>query len=394
MAKCSRCGKSGFLLKLSNGLCKSCATATKSAPKKLTPYEPIAKTRAIYVEIVPSDPTITDKSYIYSLQCVLDGDRVRLDRSSNTPIGYLPDDIGALAMRGHVQSVHFDGFIANDESDNRVPLRIKLRIWLVPSGGAIPAPPPDPLDVERGSKWIYPKVIDDCSIEYWYPSLPVSNVDRDKLREMLIAKKHQPQIEISQDGRVFLTYVGAMVAILQDKQDMCTDWLKKNLPLVCQFSSFEKNNEKVALAFYKDSRQRYDDYNTAVVELTAFNNEDAQFTISEMESTERLKVDKYEGFVMDIYNNEIGKLPAKYRRLCEDDAVKAIYFDHYEVSLNKDFEDIYIPFVKIYYNSDDVRIEGPLDKHGPSLNKKLADANRKSKSTETVRGERQERIKE
>lgn len=355
MAKCSRCGKSGLFLSLSNGLCKSCSASVKPAPKKKSPYEPITKTKAVYVDIVPSDPTITEKSFIYTLNCVLDGDRVRVDRSRNSPIGYLPEEMAELAMRGHVQSVHFDSFVTNDVSGNRVPLRIKLRIWLVPSDGTIPEPPPDPLDVERGSKWIYPKVIDDCSIAYWYPSVPVTVMNRTKLREMVIAKNSfgsvDASVEVSADGNIALSSDGIIIAYLRDRQQMCQDWLNKQFPLRCCFSSFKKGEETVALAFYRDDRQKYTDCKSAVVKLTAFKAEEAQFAISEMKGPEKLKVNQCDGFhVTDIYNENIGKLPAKYQRMYEDDTVDAVYFDHFDVLEDDEGENTYVPYVKIFFD--------------------------------------------
>lgn len=358
MARCSKCGKSGLFLSLQDGLCKSCFAAPKQMPPKPSTFEPITKPKAIYVEIVPSDPSITERSFFYlgmSFDCVLDGDRVRIDRSRSSPVGYLPTEIADLAVRGHIQSVYFDGFVLPDDSAGDAPLRIKLRIWLVPSGGTIPAPPPDPLDVEQGNKYIYPKVVDDCSIVYWYPSIPVADVNREKLRDLVSAKKSpfgavEVSTELAPNGDIVLSHDGVMMGRVMGRQQMCADWLKKKLFLRCVFSCYKDGEETVALAFYKDDRKRYMDCKSAIVKLTAYTADDIQFTVSEMKGPEKLKIDEFEGLVLDIYNSEIGKLPAKYRRICEEDGIESVYFDHFDVLCDEETdEEIYVPYVKIYF---------------------------------------------
>ena len=353
MARCTNCGKSGLFLKLENGLCKNC---TKIAPKHelaKSSLLPISKPRNISVELLPLEQPFNKTPFLNHFDfmvCTLVNSRIRVDSRSGVPLGYLPADMADLCLSGHVKSVFFNGRDCSAVNSSSVTGSIEVDIFLVPSGGMVPKPEKDPLERASGYSWIYPKIIDDQSIAYWYPSLAISNVDRDILRKMVIAENHQPQIEIAPNETTVLTYDGTTVAILQEKQDMCRDWLRKDLPLVCQFSSFKENSEKVALAFYRDDRKKYLDCKSALVKLTAYKNEDAQLTISGMKSPEKLKVDEFEGLVLDIYNNEIGKLPSKYRHLCEEGAVDAIYFDHFDVLENDDFEDIYVPYVKIYFD--------------------------------------------
>jgi len=358
MAKCSKCGKSGLFLKLEDGLCKSCFAAPKQMAPKPPAFEPIIKPRATYAEIVPSDPSITERSFFYSgmsFNCVSEGDRVRIDRLRNSPVGYLPPEIADLAMRGQVQSVYFDSFVSPDTSTGDTALRIKLRIWLVPSGGKIPTPPPDPLDVERETKYIYPKVVDDCSIVYWYPSVPVANVNREKLRNLVSVKKSSldavdVSVELAPDGDIVLLHDGVMMGKVMDRQKMCADWLNKKLLLRCVFSCYKDGAETVALAFYRNDLLKYSSAKYVIVKLTSFRSEDAQFCISSMKGPEKLNIHSGSGRkILDIYGETIGNLPKKYQDLYDEDGIDAVYFDHFDTVEDDDMDEaIYVPYVKLY----------------------------------------------
>lgn len=356
MAKCSNCGRSGLFLRLENGLCKNCVKTTPKHEPAKSSLLPILKPRNITVELMPLEHKL-DRTRFFNhfdfMVCTLVNARVRVDSKAGVPLGYLPADISDLCLSGHVKSVFFNGRDCEAVMSSVGTGSILVDIFLVPSGGITPAPPPDPLDIERGTKYIYPKVVDDCSIAYWYPSVPVTVMNRDKLREMVVAKLSYESVyasvELTADGNIALSSDGIIIAYLLDRQQMCQDWLNKQLPLRCCFSSFKKGEETVALAFYRDDRRKYSDCKTVVVKLTAYKDEDTQFTVSEMKGLERLKVDEFEGLVLDIYSSEIGKLPAKYRRICEDDSIEAVYFDHFDILEDDEGEKVYVPYVKIYF---------------------------------------------
>lgn len=393
MAKCTKCGKFGFFLKLENGLCKSCAAVITPAPRKSIAFEPITKPRELFVDLLPVDAPESMPQHIRHfdpLKSVLIDGRVRLDYLSSSSVGYLPSEIAKLCMAGHIASVHFCEYVDPPLASGCAGKIARVRIWLVPSGGAIPTPPPDPLDVQNGSRWIYPKVINDCSIAYWYPSVPVAEVNREKLRELVSSKQAsfdavEVSVELAANGDILLSHDGVIMGKVLDRQQMCADWLHKNLLLRCVFSSYKKGEETVALAFYKDDRQRYSTNKAAVVKLISYKNEEAQFGISEMHWPEKLKVDEYDGHrVLDIYNSNIGRLPAKFQRLYDEGEVEAIYFDHYDTVADEETgEDIYVPFVRLFICTADCLSNGPRmkDTEHRSLNDTLVDATSRSGSS-------------
>ena len=199
------------------------------------------------------------------------------------------------------------------------------------------------------SKTIYK----NCPLVYKYPNIPVTQVDRDMLRRMVIAKEYEMTVVLAEDGSVDLYRGEICIARLVEKVEMCKDWFRKGEPIRCEFASFNEGAEKVALFFYRNEEEALKNYKCDIVRLTSCFSNSKQEVIYFLEKGEKLFIDTDDNdkpYLRNIDYAPIGNLAAKYNQAYEDDLIRGIYFDHSEKKESEDFDkdDKEIPYVRVY----------------------------------------------
>ena len=198
-----------------------------------------------------------------------------------------------------------------------------------------------------------PPVHQGCPMVYRYTNIPVSNVNRFRLEVIIDLKKFDLTPTKDEFGNILLKMDGNIVARLDDKIDICRDWLDKGLPMICEFSEFAVGKERVALFFYKDVESNLAGNSREIVRLTSCLSPSKQEAISCLEEGQVLFIeygDDGKPYVRDIEYNPIGALPSKYTKMYDDGLVSGLFFDHTEAKESDDFEsdDKQIPYVRIY----------------------------------------------
>lgn len=196
-------------------------------------------------------------------------------------------------------------------------------------------------------------VHDGCAMVYRYPNTSVTDVDRDVLYDMVATKTYRVTVSVESNGDVLLHSGEKVVAKLADRVQMCKDWIKKGRPLICEFVAFKKGTEKVALFFYRSEADEMSDHTFDTIKLTSCMSVMKQEAICCLVPGQKLFVeldDNDKPYVRDIEYNPLGKLPAKYNRLYEEEALLGLYFDHTEKVEAEDLDgdDKEIPYVRIY----------------------------------------------
>lgn len=227
----------------------------------------------------------------------------------------------------------------------------------------VPYPDPSRLQLNDpfSTAWLLgcsaPNLYQNCPMVYRYVNIAVSCVNRDLLRRMVIAKTAEVTVSESYGGDIFLLCGTLFIAKLEAKQEMCRDWLKKGLPLICKFSSFKEGNERVSLFFYKKDEEKYKDYKCEVVKLTSCMSSAKQETIMFLEPGQKLFIeldDNDKPYIRDIEYNPIGNLPAKFKKLIDEDMICSVYFDHSDEIIPEDFEkdNKKVPYVRVYISNE------------------------------------------
>lgn len=198
-----------------------------------------------------------------------------------------------------------------------------------------------------------PHVIDGCALSYRYPVVKVNSVDRNILRKMVDNKDFRVDLCLDPGGDILLWKYNSVLGKLADRVQMCTDWISKKRPLVCEFAEFKANQEKVALFFYRSEIDEMARSSFETAKLTSCMSSAKQESIYCLVSGEKLFVeldDNDKPYVRDIGYNPLGKLPAKFNPLYDDGLIKGIYFDHSERVESEDWDknDKAIPYIRIY----------------------------------------------
>lgn len=198
-----------------------------------------------------------------------------------------------------------------------------------------------------------PPIYQECPMVYRFPNVSVSNVNRSLLSSLVQSKNFKVTLYADENGDVLLKADNCTVAKLEDRVQMCIDWLHKGFPVICEFAVFAQGKEKVALFFYKNEEHNLVNNRCEVAKLTSCMSASKQETIAFLEKGQKLFIeldDNNKPYVRDIEYNPIGNLPAKYNKLYEDDMIIGVFFDHTETKVSEDFdkEDKEIPFVRIY----------------------------------------------
>ncbi len=198
-------------------------------------------------------------------------------------------------------------------------------------------------------------IYQNCPLVYKYTNISVKNVDRNMLRRMVLAKEYEVTLSITVSGHIDIYRGKCRIGQLNDKTEMCKDWIQKGDPIRCEFVSFNQGEEKVALFFYRDEESKLENHKCNIVRLTNYFSNQKQEVVSFLEKGEKLFIDTDDNdkpYLRNIDHEPIGNLPEKYNRAYEDDLISGIYFDHCEPKdgdlefYDEDRKEI--PFVRIY----------------------------------------------
>lgn len=179
------------------------------------------------------------------------------------------------------------------------------------------------------------------------------DVDRPALYEMTKTDDYYVKMAVAKNGDILLVNNDIPIAKLGGKTQIATDWIKKDRLYLCQFTGFQKGKECVVLLLYRDDEARFSDSKMSIAKLVSCSTEERQYNIDCLEEGQKLFVDEDDDgkqYVRDIDYHDVGRLPAKFYRMFEDDSLLGMYFDHTETVENSNGDDVDVPFVRFYYD--------------------------------------------
>lgn len=196
-----------------------------------------------------------------------------------------------------------------------------------------------------------PAMLNGIPMVYSY-LIRVSYVDHKALYKMAYQNEFDAEISILDDGDICLKHNDVYLARLTDKKDIAADWIKKQLPYICQFTGFKNGEECVILHLYRDDELRLKQCQTTTAKLTSCTSEEKQDNIMLLEQGQKLFVEEDDDgkwYVRDVNYHKIGRLPAKFNRMYEDGDLRGMFFDHTETVENANGYEYEIPYVRFYY---------------------------------------------
>lgn len=183
--------------------------------------------------------------------------------------------------------------------------------------------------------------------------ITLADVDRDTVYRLTQANSYDVAMKIADDGRIALMSGDSPVAYLTDKQAIATDWINKKLPYICQLAEFKDGKERAVLHLFRNEEAKYSKCKVSIAKLTSCASEEKQFNISVLEPGERLFVEEDDDgkwYVRNVDYHELGRLPAKFSKMFDDDTLRAMFFDHTESKENANGDETAIPYVRFYYD--------------------------------------------
>lgn len=199
----------------------------------------------------------------------------------------------------------------------------------------------------------YPKKVDNCGLIYSYnfeivPAYGV-NIEKD------ILKGEEKIVEIDADEEnIFLIENCTVFATINNpnKARMVMDFKKRNEPCHAILLADAKSAN---LRFYRNKKKALSNKRNTVVKLKSYKSLEKQETIEFIEKDEELDFDVdivEEKIVVEYEGNEIGKLPREIEKRVFDDGceIKAIFFEKNEEEETEEYDTIYAPFVRIYWD--------------------------------------------
>lgn len=183
--------------------------------------------------------------------------------------------------------------------------------------------------------------------------IPLSNVDRDTIYQMTQIDTFDVSMQITSEGSIALMNEDTAVAFLADKISIASDWIKKELPYICQLAEFGEGKERAVLHLFRNDESKYSGCKVEIAKLTSYMSEEKQFNISVLEPGERLFVEEDDNgkwYVRNVDYHELGRLPAKFNKLFDNDSLRAMFFDHGEMTENANGHEIEVPYVRFYFD--------------------------------------------
>ncbi|MBQ9838973.1 MAG: hypothetical protein IJO56_05745 [Oscillospiraceae bacterium] len=207
------------------------------------------------------------------------------------------------------------------------------------------------LDKVLNKKIERPGVLNGIPMVYKY-MVPMVEVDRNALYHLTQQNIFRADLELSNEGNVYLVHSGKQIARADNYTPIISDWLKKGDPYICQFVSFKKGSEGALLLLYRDDEAKLKNCTVTIAKLTSCMTESKQENIGLLERNQKLFVEEDDDgklYVRDIHYNELGRMPEKFNRMYEDGTLRGVFFDHTEITENSNGEDREIPFVRFYH---------------------------------------------
>lgn len=162
-----------------------------------------------------------------------------------------------------------------------------------------------------------------------YPRIPVVKVNRAVVEEMALDQSFSLDLEISGD-EVVCKHGGVIVAQMEEKRDMCRDWLNRGDPIYCELANLRAGEERIILSFYRDEETRLEGRPAILAKLTSCRSEECQCNIDCADDGEALWIDPDSAgrlYVMAHPFEELGTLPAKFTKYDRSD-IDAVIYDH------------------------------------------------------------------
>lgn len=194
--------------------------------------------------------------------------------------------------------------------------------------------------------------IDDMTAVYVYRAVPLMNVDRAMLKNMVQRNKFTLHAKI-EDGAAVLYWDNARIGTVN--QDtitrMLVTWIEQELPVVINIMCVTPGRETCGIAFYRSEIAYQKNRSKTIVRLTGCTSNERQLNIACCTSGEKLicvEDDEHEGrvnVVTLVDEAPVGNLPARYAaEFLDGCGSNLVLFDHRETNDNGSL----VPFVAIY----------------------------------------------
>lgn len=196
----------------------------------------------------------------------------------------------------------------------------------------------------------YPSEVDGCALAYYYvfEFKPKDGVDvvKDVLGDS------EKIVDVDVDGNLItLIHNGSVFGVIPDdnKAQMVSDFKKRGEP--CN-AILLADGKKVNLRFYKDKLKSLAKHENDVVKLRSFKGANKQEIIESLDADDELDFDEEDDkIIVEYIGDAIGRLPSSIEKRVfeEDEEIAAIFVDHIEESENDDGDDVFIPYVKVFW---------------------------------------------
>lgn len=190
-----------------------------------------------------------------------------------------------------------------------------------------------------------PKFKDGCVLTYYYHRIRGVTIDRNAIEQMALDEDYSVTLA-DHNGEIVGMKYGVPVIRIEEKQEMCRDWIRRGDPIFCEIVNLMRGSERLMLGFYRDEETRLAGESYTVCKLTSCRSEEKQINIACLEDGERLYLedDGSGRFCVTAFPfYDIGVLPAKYTKYDKSD-FDSVFYDHGEDNGN----DVIIPFVRVY----------------------------------------------
>lgn len=199
-----------------------------------------------------------------------------------------------------------------------------------------------------------PEKIGDFALVYHYGKIPFipSNNAQDEIEKM----QEQNDWELIAnpiDGKIHAFHEDVDIGIINGRQQMILDWLKRKDLLKIWLENFGDDGNYVFLGFYRDEQKYLSHRESTVVKLTRYTNEAAQDALFALQDGTKLEFDENYDYnlpedtiCITYIGSAIGALPKKTAQRYIEEGAAAVFLDHTDYDMDKEKE---VPFVKIYW---------------------------------------------
>lgn len=197
-----------------------------------------------------------------------------------------------------------------------------------------------------------PEEKDGAPLQYTY-TVKISLLDEAALRHHH-KNKEWYFIPKDIDGEMHLFLGDDDIAILNQREDMLRDWIRRKDPYIICFKNLsEKNGATAFIAFYKDKRKGNEWREQIVVALTSYKSSEKQDIIELMHPGEEVFLEEDEtGVAVMVDGEPIGKLPQKYATRFIEEGIYAAFLEKTEYDdggNNSNYKER--PYIRIFWTT-------------------------------------------